>query len=65
VHLSGAATVAVANKKLIDEYSQKLRASGLTVSVAPDEEFEGADESEEGEEAIGGDTGSGGSNSGG
>jgi hypothetical protein len=41
--MTGAGTVAVANKKIITEYTQRLQAAGLTVSMAPDDEFEGGD----------------------
>eukprot|EP01036_Dinobryon_divergens_P022584 gene22584-30849_t len=44
VHMNGAATVAVANKKIIEEYSKSLQAAGLTVSTAPDDDFEPAEE---------------------
>lgn len=40
VHMTGAGTVAVANKKTISEYAKSLQAAGLTVSISPDEEFE-------------------------
>lgn len=40
VHMTGAGTVAVANKKVINEYSRSLQAAGLTVSMAPDDDFE-------------------------
>ncbi len=40
VHMTGAGTVAVANKKLITDYTKRLQAAGLTVSMAPDDEFE-------------------------
>ena len=43
VHMTGAGTVAVANKKVVEEYSKSLQAAGLTVSMAPDDEFEGED----------------------
>lgn len=46
VHMTGAGTVAVANKKIITEYTKKLQAAGLTVSMAPDEEFERGDDGE-------------------
>jgi hypothetical protein len=39
--MTGAGTVAVANKKIITEYTKNLQAAGLTVSMAPDDEFEG------------------------
>ena len=38
--MTGAATVAVANKKAVTEYSKALQMAGLTISMAPDEEFE-------------------------
>eukprot|EP00597_Dinobryon_sp_UTEXLB2267_P004972 CAMPEP_0170064386 /NCGR_PEP_ID=MMETSP0019_2-20121128/4890_1 /TAXON_ID=98059 /ORGANISM="Dinobryon sp., Strain UTEXLB2267" /LENGTH=119 /DNA_ID=CAMNT_0010271037 /DNA_START=148 /DNA_END=507 /DNA_ORIENTATION=- len=47
VHMNGAATVAVANKKIVDEYCKSLQAAGLTVSMAPDDDFEPASEGEE------------------
>lgn len=40
VHMSGAATVAVANKKIIDEYCKSLQKAGLSVSMSPDAAFE-------------------------
>eukprot|EP00428_Durinskia_dybowskii_P071014 CAMPEP_0170389104 /NCGR_PEP_ID=MMETSP0117_2-20130122/18439_1 /TAXON_ID=400756 /ORGANISM="Durinskia baltica, Strain CSIRO CS-38" /LENGTH=178 /DNA_ID=CAMNT_0010645069 /DNA_START=64 /DNA_END=600 /DNA_ORIENTATION=+ len=43
VHMTGAGTVAVANKKTISEYAKSLQAAGLTVSMSPDEEFDGGD----------------------
>ena len=46
VHMTGAGTVAVANKKIIDEYCKSLQQAGLSVSMAPDDDFE----SGEGEE---------------
>jgi len=46
VHMTGAGTVAVANKKIIDEYCKSLQKAGLSVSMAPDDDFE----SGEGEE---------------
>jgi len=36
--------VAVANKKIIEEYSKSLQAAGLTVSTAPDDDFEPEEE---------------------
>lgn len=42
-HMTGAGTVAVSNKKIIDEYTKALQVAGLTVSMAPDDEFEGGD----------------------
>jgi ATP-dependent Clp protease adapter protein ClpS len=47
VHMTGAGTVAVANKKIITEYTKNLQAAGLTVSMAPDDEFEGGDGDQE------------------
>lgn len=47
VHMNGAATVAVANKKIIEEYSKSLQAAGLTVSTAPDDDFEPSSGGEE------------------
>ena len=48
--MTGAATVAVANKKLITEYTKSMQAAGLTVSMAPDDEFiSDADDSEGGD----------------
>ena len=41
--MTGAGTVAVANKKTISEYAKSLQAAGLTVSMSPDEEFDGGD----------------------
>ena len=46
VHMTGAGTVAVANKKIIEEYCKSLQQAGLTVSMAPDDDFE-AGEGEE------------------
>ena len=46
VHMTGAGTVAVANKKVIDEYCKSLQQAGLTVSMSPDDDFE-AGEGEE------------------
>jgi len=43
VHENGMATVTVACKKLIEEYSQKMQDLGLTVSIAPDEDYVSAD----------------------
>jgi len=43
VHMTGAGTVAVANKKIIEEYCKSLQMAGLSVSMAPDDDFEGAD----------------------
>ena len=40
VHMTGAGTVAVANKKIIDEYCKSLQQAGLSVSMAPDDDFE-------------------------
>ena len=39
-------TVAVANKKIIDDYTKRLQAAGLTVSMAPDDDFEGGSREE-------------------
>ena len=46
VHMTGAGTVAVANKKIIQEYCTSLQQAGLTVSMAPDDDFVGADDAE-------------------
>lgn len=46
-HMTGAGTVAVANKKIITEYTKSLQMSGLTVSMAPDDEFESDDDADE------------------
>ena len=46
VHMTGAGTVAVANKKIISEYCSSLQMAGLTVSMAPDDEFESSDDVE-------------------
>lgn len=43
VHNNGVATVAVACKKLVEEYSKKLQQLGLTVSIAPDSDYVDAD----------------------
>ena len=40
-HMTGAGTIAVSNKKVINEYTKVLQVAGLTVSCAPDDEFEG------------------------
>ena len=40
-HMTGAGTIAVSNKKIINEYTKTLQVAGLTVSCAPDDEFEG------------------------
>lgn len=48
--MTGAGTVAVANKKIITEYTKTLQAAGLTVSMAPDDEFD----NEVGEDGDGG-----------
>ena len=40
-HMTGAGTIAVSNKKVINEYTKVLQMAGLTVSSAPDDEFEG------------------------
>jgi ATP-dependent Clp protease adapter protein ClpS len=52
VHMTGAGTVAVANKKTIQELTQTLQAAGLTVSMAPEDDFEGGNQggSDEGDE---------------
>eukprot|EP00595_Chromulina_sp_UTEXLB2642_P002419 CAMPEP_0196761566 /NCGR_PEP_ID=MMETSP1095-20130614/848_1 /TAXON_ID=96789 ORGANISM="Chromulina nebulosa, Strain UTEXLB2642" /NCGR_SAMPLE_ID=MMETSP1095 /ASSEMBLY_ACC=CAM_ASM_000446 /LENGTH=119 /DNA_ID=CAMNT_0042111285 /DNA_START=177 /DNA_END=536 /DNA_ORIENTATION=- len=47
VHMTGAGTVAVANKKIISDYCKSLQVAGLTVSMAPDDDFEGEDDEEE------------------
>ena len=53
--MTGAGTVCVANKKIITEYSKSLQAAGLSVSISPDDEFEGGDgEGVEGSEETGG-----------
>jgi ATP-dependent Clp protease adapter protein ClpS len=49
VHMEGSATVAVSNKKIVEEYTKSLQMAGLTVSMAPDDEFEDS-EGEEGDE---------------
>ena len=46
VHMTGSGTVAITNKKLIEEYAQSLQMAGLSVSTAPDDEFEGDDTEE-------------------
>ena len=46
VHMTGAGTVAVANKKIIQEYCNSLQQAGLSVSMAPDDDFVGADDAE-------------------
>lgn len=46
-HMTGAGTVAVANKKIIQEYCKSLQMAGLSVSMAPDDEFEADDDDEE------------------
>jgi hypothetical protein len=41
--------VAVANKKIIEEYTRTLQSAGLTVSMSPDDDFvegDGEDEYE-------------------
>lgn len=45
--MTGAGTVAVANKKIISEYTKSLQAAGLTVSMSPDDEFEGGGDGDE------------------
>ena len=59
--MTGAATVAVANKKIITEYSKSLQMAGLSVSMAPDDDFEAGDGDGDG----GGDSGGDDSSSGG
>jgi ATP-dependent Clp protease adapter protein ClpS len=49
-HMTGAGTVAVANKKIITEYCKSLQVAGLTVSMAPDDEFENDDDGGEADE---------------
>ncbi len=46
VHMTGAGTVAVANKKIISEYCNSLQRAGLSVSMAPDDDFVSSDETE-------------------
>lgn len=46
VHMTGAGTVCVANKKIVSEYCKNLQQAGLTVSMAPDDEFESGDDLE-------------------
>jgi len=46
VHMTGAGTVAVANKKIVDEYCKSLQQAGLSVSMAPDDDFEADDDME-------------------
>ena len=46
VHMTGAGTVAVANKKIIQEYCNALQQAGLSVSMAPDDDFIGSDDAE-------------------
>ena len=46
VHMTGAGTVCVANKKIVSEYCKSLQQAGLTVSMAPDDEFESGDDLE-------------------
>lgn len=43
-HMTGAGTVAVSNKKIVSEYCKSLQVAGLTMSMAPDEEFESDEE---------------------
>eukprot|EP01032_Pedospumella_encystans_P007569 gene7569-9067_t len=43
VHTTGLATVATACKKLIEEYSYKMQHIGLSVSIAPDDDYVGAE----------------------
>ena len=45
--MTGAATVAVANKKAVTEYSKALQMARLTISMAPDEEFESEGDGDE------------------
>lgn len=67
--MTGAGTVCIANKKLVEEvrassipcycplinalmwlqYTKNLQREGLTVSMAPDDEFEAGDEDEDGD----------------
>lgn len=47
VHMSGAGTVAVSNKKVIAEYCKSLQMAGLSVSMAPDDDFEAGEGEEE------------------
>lgn len=49
-HMTGAGTVAVSNKKIISEYTKTLQVAGLTVSMAPDEDFEGVGLDEDSDE---------------
>ena len=42
-HMTGAGTIAVSNKKVIDEYTRSLQKAGLTVSMSPDDDFEPVD----------------------
>lgn len=46
VHMTGAGTVAVANKKIIGEYCNSLQQAGLSVSMAPDDDFVSSDDTE-------------------
>lgn len=57
VHLTGAATVCISNKKLIEEYAKTLQAAGLTVSWMKDDEFQQGEGDGEGGESEGGDEG--------
>ena len=46
-HMTGAATICVTNKKIVQEYCSSLQKAGLSVSMSPDDEFEGGDGDEE------------------
>lgn len=46
VHMTGAGTVAVANKKIVGEYCNSLQQAGLSVSMAPDDDFVSSDDTE-------------------
>ena len=46
VHMTGAGTVAVANKKIIGEYCSSLQQAGLSCSMAPDDDFISSDDTE-------------------
>jgi hypothetical protein len=39
----GAATVCAASKKLVEQYVKAFETAGLSVSMAPDEDFESTD----------------------
>jgi hypothetical protein len=43
VHMYGAATVCAASKKLVEQYVKAFETAGLSVSMAPDEDFESTD----------------------